>query len=155
MNSKKILIVLQNAYDVGRLSEGFNSAAWLSELRGSLSYSKVIRVIPDGFEVRWTNACRGVGIGVNSRLEAYPQKIRKRAVEHRVDAILACGRVAEQASLEAWDGPLLAIPHPACRVLTNGLLDVGRAILEAGHGRIAIRQRRGFLDFEPLPEWGM
>lgn len=150
MKSKKILIVLQNAYNVGKLRRGFNSATWLSELRGSLSYSKIIRAIPDDFEVRWTNACRGVGKGPNSRLDPYPAKVRKRAVEHRVDAVLACGRIAEQAATISWDGPLLAIPHPACRVLTNSLLDVSRAILEAGHGRIAVRQRQGYIDFEQL-----
>src|SRR5690606_20853234 len=145
-NVKKILVVLQNAYNVGALKYGFNSATWLSELKSTLSYSKIIRAIPDAFEVRWTNACRGVGEGPSSKLEPCPSKIRKRAVEHRVDAVLACGRIAERAAVEAWEGPLLAIPHPACRVLTNGLLDVSRSLLEAGHGRVALRQRQGFID---------
>lgn len=146
----KVLVVLQNAYDVGELRHGFNSSRWLSELRGTLSYSKIIRAIPDDFEVRWTNACRGVGQGSSSKLQPYPPKIRKRAVEHRVSSVLACGLVAEQAASEAWDGPILAIPHPACRVLTNGLLDVARALLVAGHGRMALRQRRGHVVFEEL-----
>lgn len=146
----KILVVLQNAYDLGELRRGFNAATWLSELRGTLSYSKLVRAIPDDFEVRWTNACRGIGKGPASKLRPHPPKIRKRAVEHRVDAVLACGQVAERAALQAWAGPLLAIPHPASRTLTNSLLDVTKALLEAGHGRIAIRQRRGFIDFETL-----
>lgn len=146
----KILVVLQNAYDVGALRRGFNSATWLSELRGTLSYAKLVRAIPEDFEVRWTNACRGIGKGPDSKLRPYPPKIRKRAVEHRVDAVLACGQIAERAALQAWDGPLLAIPHPASRTLTNALLDVTRALLEAGHGRIALRQRPGFVDFEQL-----
>lgn len=148
--SKKILVVLQNAYDLGNLRHGYNSAVWLSELRGTLSYSKIVRAIPDAFETRWTNACGGVGKGSDSKLRPHPPRIRKRAVEHRVDAVLACGLIAEKAALEAWEGPLLAIPHPACRILTNGLLDVARSLLEAGHGRVALRQRRGYVDFESL-----
>lgn len=145
-----VLIVLQNAYDLGKLAQGFNSARWLAELRGTLSYSKIIRVIPDDFEVRWTNACRGVGEGSSSKLEAYPPKIRKRATEHRVSSVLACGRVAERACLEAWTGPVLAIPHPASRTLTNSLLDVARCMLVAGHGRVALRQRRGWVETEQI-----
>jgi hypothetical protein len=145
-----VLVVLQNAYDLGQLRHGFNSAVWLSELRRTLSYYKIARAIPEDWAVRWTNACRGVGKGPNSELKPYPPKVRKRAIEHRVTAVLACGLVAERAAVQAWDGPLLVIPHPASRTLTNGLLDVARATLEAGHGRLAIRQRAGFIEFENL-----
>jgi hypothetical protein len=47
------------------------------------------------------------------------------------DAIIACGKQAE-AAVAAWSGPLLLLPHPAYRLLSDLTLDAARTILETG-----------------------
>jgi hypothetical protein len=56
----------------------------------------------------------------------------RRAVKRvEPDVVLACGRLAEETALAAWEGALLAIPHPAYMCLTNELLDRCRHMLES------------------------
>ena len=70
--------------------------------------------------------------------------------QRRAGHVASGGRV-ERALLNAWDGPLLAIPHPASRVLTTGLLVQTRLCLAEGvWGRHALRQRRGSVELETL-----
>ena len=59
-------------------------------------------------------------------------------------AVVACGKQAETSLIDLWKGPLLVVPHPAARVLTDALYRRGREILFAGlTERIALRQGRG------------
>ncbi len=59
-------------------------------------------------------------------------------------AVVACGKQAEAALGRIWPGPLLVVPHPASRVLTDALYRRGYEILSAGlTERIALRQGRG------------
>jgi hypothetical protein len=80
---------------------------------------------------------------------------------HRPALVLACGEVAQRACRPLWAGDLLAIPHPACRVLTNGLLDACREEAASCLGgrpgpagapcrRLAFVQWRGSCEIVPL-----
>jgi len=145
----KLLVVLQNAYDKGTLAEGFNSARWKSELARSLTGRKLARGIPEGaWRVSYTNASPILGAGPSSKPPACHSHLKRAVRRAKPDIVLAGGLVAERACVEVWSGPLLAIPHPACRVLTNDALDQCRQILESWPQtqivfRSAIRQLRG------------
>lgn len=59
-------------------------------------------------------------------------------------AVVACGKQAEAALRKIWPGPLLVVPHPASRVLTDALYRRGYELLSDGlTERIALRQGRG------------
>lgn len=58
--------------------------------------------------------------------------------------VVACGKQAERALAECWDGPLLVVPHPAARVLTDALYCRGYELLRCGlAGKVTLRQERG------------
>ena len=83
------------------------------------------------------------------------------------ELVLACGKVAEAVATAEWAGPLLAIPHPAYRVVTDELLryagdtlaswcrhedarDNFLGLARRYSLRHALRQRRGYFDVENL-----
>lgn len=119
-----VLVVLQNAYQRGRLRSGA--------------------------VVRFANASPTMGQTVDSKTAPCARHLRRRLRDARPDVVLACGRVAEDAVRSMWHGPLVAVPHPAHRLLTNDLLHRARDLLGA-RTRIALRQRRGHYDQEQLP----
>lgn len=122
--SVKLLVVLQNSYAKGNLQQGkYNPATWRKEYLSSRTGIMLKRALPEGWAVRYTNANPKVGDNPKSVLEPDLRHLKKRFREVRPDILLACGRLPQRACMETWDGPMIGIPHPACRVLTNSLLD--------------------------------
>jgi hypothetical protein len=166
----KLLVVLQNAYDKGSLADRWNYAAWKREFESSRTGTRLLYALPDmgtspSWRVHYANAAPGVGRGSRSCLR--PSRVHLRRAVKRVepDVVLACGRLAEETALAAWEGSLLAIPHPAYMCLTNELLDRCRDVLTAwGDGnparfagvlhtpfsRLALRQRQGHVELLKL-----
>jgi hypothetical protein len=69
----------------------------------------------------------------------------------RPEVVIACGRQAEQALQVLWEGPLLVVPHPAARILTNAAYARAKALFTPTYtGRYALRQRRGTILLVPL-----
>jgi hypothetical protein len=67
------------------------------------------------------------------------------------DVVIACGKQAETALLKAWPGPLLAIPHPAHRLLTDQLYKQARIMLTGNYKRrSALRQCKGLVEMQML-----
>lgn len=145
-----VLVVLQNAYQRGRLRSGYHPSTWLAELRGSRSGTRLREALPIGAVVRFANASPTMGRTVDSKTSPCARYLRRRIRDARPDVVLACGRVAEATVCSMWRGPLVAVPHPAHRLLTNDLLHRARELLGAST-RIALRQRRGHYDQEQLP----
>jgi len=75
----------------------------------------------------------------------------KSILNENPDVVVACGRQAEEALRVAWQGPMIAVPHPACRVVTTDVFLKANAMLRQGFSsRIAIRQKKGAIQLENL-----
>lgn len=123
-HGERILVGLQNAYDKGELKRGWSPSRWRSEFESSRTGRRLGLLLGDGLSsVRIMNvAGSAVGNGAHSVLQ--PNRAHVRRTLRRVVPLLvvACGRIAEAACAEAWAGPLVALPHPAYKLLTNDLL---------------------------------
>jgi hypothetical protein len=86
-------------------------------------------VTEDLTNVHYTNASPKIGCGPGSILPACKAHLRRAIKRVSPRVILACGAVAEQAVTEMWAGDLIVMPHLACRVLTNNLLEQVRKLL--------------------------
>ncbi len=149
----KVLVVLQNAW-AESAARRWEYRSWVRALKRSRSGRRLSRV----FEGDWTgvtfgNTTAAVGEGPDSRLPADPEHVRGLFARHTPDVVVAVGLQAEHATKSAWPGPLLVMPHPASRVLTNGLLDRANELLYGAGGyalRLALRQLRGSVAEEAL-----
>ena len=173
----KILVVLQNAYDRGRLATSWNPTIWKRELLASRTGTRLRVVFSEPAELEglhFCNAAPGLGKGPSEARTGSPSHVRQAIRRVKPDYILACGRVAEETTLQVWEGHLLTIPHPTYRPLTNDLLQLARKILVHkviweehstwrrratfpdlfehldGTLRLALRQRRGHTEIEGL-----
>lgn len=73
---------------------------------------------------------------------------------YKPDVVVSCGLQAEGAVRGIWSGYMLAIPHPASRVLTNSLLNMAHKYLYGMVpfvGRVALRQKRTGVVLETVP----
>jgi hypothetical protein len=147
--NRRLLIVLQNAYDRGGLAMGWSPGRWRKEFLASLTGARLRHALPEGggWELRFANACPGIGVGSGSRLTPCVRHLRRAIRRVDPDAILACGKVAAAVVPSLWDGPYFAIPHPASRVVTTELLLRCRAAIlawdAARRPRIVLRLERG------------
>lgn len=161
MTEPTLLVVLQNAYDKGRLQAGarFNPATWRAEFLRSATGSRLRVVLTnhEDMDIRFCNAAPGIGEGSSSRLKGCPSHVTKAVERARPDLILACGEVAETTVRTVWSGDMIVMPHPAYRFMTRELLIKVRRELgswKANHPRlkvttrVALRQKRGFIQRE-------
>lgn len=172
--NQPVLVVLQNAYDKGRLRDGYQYHRWLREFRSSRTGVRLNAVTEDLTNVHFTNASPKIGRGPKSILPACKAHLWRAIKRASPRIVLACGVIAERAVIETWAGDLIAMPHLACRVLTNNLLEEVRKLLRwrlffyangwtrGPHAdvtsrvpmRIAVRQRRGSVEIRPIAEAG-
>jgi hypothetical protein len=142
-------VFLQNAWSRTYAGRRWPRTAWLRALQGARSGQR-LRLLIDDFAVCY-NTTLDVGPTPESRLPPSPDYIRAILRRCRPEVVVACGRQAEAALVELFDGPLLAVPHPASRVLTDDLYRRARALLTPAYsGRYALRQRRGYVDIVTL-----
>lgn len=67
------------------------------------------------------------------------------------DGFVAFGRQAEEALASRGVSPLLSLPHPTYRLVTDALfVQAGKLLAQRLSSRIALRQRRGFTLLEKL-----
>lgn len=165
----RILVVLQNPYNKGSLASGWNPSNWRSEFESSRSGSRLADAFPWECSIHYTNANPKIGDGVDSKLEPNLKHLRRRVRDTLPDLVIPCGKVAEVAMLKVWNGPMIAIPHPASRTLSNRLLEECRQCIMAWMmyrksntvklssfydpvmtelPRIALRQKRGDIAVE-------
>lgn len=128
--ARRVLVVLQNAYDKGSLGGGWSRARWVKEFSTSRSGCRLSVMLGDNLKwCRYANTTPAVGRGPDSVLPPSPAHIRR--VLKRVEplVVVACGRQAEAVCSAEWPGDLLVIPHPTFRVLTDALLaEAGRLL---------------------------
>lgn len=162
----KLLVVLQNPYKRDRLKNGWNPAAWRKDFESSRTGRRLGIAISPEWEVRFTNANPQLGDSADSEFQPNLQHLRRTIRRVKPDFVLACGLLAEEVCDKVWEGPLLAIPHPAHRLLTNVLLRRANLLMcswvalnnvFSGFGvphrtipRIGLRQKRGSVKIEKL-----
>ena len=153
-----LLVLLQNAWAKTRRQVDAirsNHRMWLRLLEYSRSGRRLKLILGDDcFRnplIRFANTTPRIGWHSTSRLKPDLQHVGEQIDLCTPDVLLACGQQAEQAALCVWSGPLLCVPHPTSRTLTNELyLSARRSLAKLTSGRVALRQARGEVVRESL-----
>lgn len=148
MKKQRLVIFLQNAWSKTYDGGIWPRPSWLRALERSRS-GRRLKILVDDLSV-CENTTPIVGGGPDSVVPPDREHIRKVLVARKPEVVVACGRQAELALLDIWSGPLLAIPHPAHRLVTNTLYRQARLLLARLDTRIALRQRDGHVVTEPI-----
>lgn len=146
----RVVAFLQNAWSGAYAGGTWPRPSWLRALARCRSGQRLKLMIGDNFD--WCdNITPIVGPFPESIVPADPQHIAAVIAERAPGMIVACGKHAEEALVESWPGPLLVVPHPAHRLLTDALyVKAKRFINPFFTERIALRQERGFIRKVPL-----
>lgn len=145
------LVILQNAYAhtlAGVRAMQADRQFWFQCLAESRSGMRLRALLGFGCfshpKIWFDNTTPIVGHGSSSSLPPDFNHLRSVIDEKAPEIVIACGARALDAVIRCWGGPLLAVPHPAHRLLTTRLYELGARRLAAGiDGRIQIRQHRG------------
>ena len=149
MSRVPLLVFLQNAWSPHYAGSEWPREFWLPALARSRSGQR-LRIVVEDPRCCW-NTTPIVGESSKSIVKPDESWIEDVLATRSPGVVLACGGQAEEALGKLWQGPFLAIPHPASRVLTTELLIFARLCLEEGvWGRLALRQRRGRVEVEAL-----
>lgn len=136
------LLFLQNAWSPFYAGAVWPRESWLRALESSRSGQRLKLLVGDDFDV-CENCTPQVGATPDSIIKPDPEHILKVLAERSPRMVIACGSHAERALLELWDGPLLLIPHPAYRVVTNQMFEHAREYIGRLDCRMKLRQLRG------------
>ena len=115
------MIILQNAYGV---EEGYEPSFDRANFRKCHTGRRLSRAIPSTVSARIINASPNIGGNSDSFFQPDSEYISRKLVEIKPDIILACGVAAKKGidSIDV-DVPVIKMPHPAYRALTNKTLD--------------------------------
>ncbi len=149
MNKQRLVIFLQNVWSETYAGGTWPRPSWLRALERSRSGQR-LKILVDDLSI-CENTTPIVGATPSSVLPPDRTHIREVLAARTPDVVVTCGRQAELALLDIWSGPLLAIPHPAHRLVTNALYQQARLMLTRLNTRIALRQRDGQVITEPIP----
>jgi hypothetical protein len=117
---ERILVILQNAYGV---EEGYVPSFERKSFKNCHTGKRLRNAIPDRCNPFIINASPKIGKEAGSNFKPESSYVFKKIQEIKPKVILACGVNARKAikSLEL-DVPVLFMPHPAYRALTNETL---------------------------------
>jgi len=138
----KVVVFLQNAWSPRYAGKVWPRKSWLCALAKSRSGQRLTNLIDD-FDL-CENTTLHVGSTASSIIEPDENHIISVLQERKPDIIIACGIQATKALTLVWNGPLISVPHPAHRLVTNALYHEARAYIETGaFGRVRFRQMKG------------
>lgn len=161
MSRVKVVGFLQNAWSGMYAGERWPRPSWLRALGQSRSGQRLAvltaaatkAVGDDAVEIEfvWDNTTPIVGPTPDSVVPPDPAHIAGVLAAHSPLVVFTFGGQATRAVSPLWGGSLLAVPHPASRVLTNALYRAAGTFLarhltaSAGPaaGRYEFRQLRG------------
>ncbi len=148
----KILVILQNAWSKEWAGKNWPRHLWLQALEQSRS-GKRLQVMKNhlkSYDIHFDNTTPHVGDHPDSILPADHNHIRSVIEEVNPSIIVTCGSQAFQAIIDLnQDKPVLAIPHPSYRVVTNDLfIAAAHAINKGVTGVIKLRQLKGMIKKE-------
>lgn len=145
----EIVCFLQNAWSPIFAGGSWPRDSWIRALRLSRSGLRLKHLIDD-FNI-CENTTPEVGADPSSKLPPNDPYIKDILQRRNPQLVITCGRQAETALVKLWDGPLLSVPHPAHRLVTNSLYTEGKHLIKAGlNDRIALRQGKGEVIRETL-----
>ena len=140
-----VVVFLQNAWSPLYAGDTWPRESWLVALMRSRSGQRLRLMIsdPDWCE----NTTPLVGSTPDSVVEPDEFHIKRVLLERKPKVVVARGKQAEYALTTLWNGPLLVVPHPAHRLLTNKLYVAAGELLRGEYkDRLALRQRRGEIE---------
>jgi hypothetical protein len=145
----RVVVFLQNAWSPVFAGSNWPRASWLHALEQSRSGQR-LKLLVDDLDL-CENTTPIVGDHPDSVVPPDEAHIVKILASRQPDVVVACGRQAEWVLSRLWPGRLLALPHPAHRLVTNELYLEARRMLSNGlSGRVALRQRIGRVDVERI-----
>jgi len=148
----RVVVFLQNAWSKLYAGGKWPRASWLLTLERSRSGQR-LRVLMDDLDCV-ENTTPIVGASASSVVPPDEVHIRKVLERRSPDVVVACGQQAERALLSLWKGSLLALPHPASRLVTNELYTQARQLLNGTFRhrcqRLGMRQGKGYIDWVRL-----
>lgn len=127
----KFIIFLQNAWSPLYAGGTWPRKSWLKALARSRSGQRLKIIVKDDFDL-CENTTPIVGEKANSIIPPDIEYIKDIINRREPEAIVACGKQAEKALTELWNGPLIITPHPAYRVLKNSVYEKVRDLLIKG-----------------------
>lgn len=143
------LVFLQNAWFKRRLTwiepewSPEWKYTWLYALHQCRSGQKLKLLLGDDWYERGdtevTNSTPEVGYGSSKiKLPADPVWIEREIERVKPTLVVTCGTQALESVAPLWHGPLVAVPHPACRVLTNDLYLKARCLIRRPPDRLKL-----------------
>lgn len=144
-----LIIFLQNAWSPVYAGQQWPRRSWLRALATSHT-GRRLRLITDDLTCvhNVSPVCTAEPSGVAEPDHEHVLAILR---SHAPRVVLACGKPAEATLRHLWLGPLLCVPHPAHRVVTNTLyLRARELIVEGVKGQWALRQLRGAIEHQRL-----
>ena len=126
--TKKLMVILQNAYGV---EDGYVPSFEKDSFRNCHTGRRLRRAIPESVNVSIINASPNVGIDADSYFHPERSYVLGKFREIKPDIILACGVNAKKV-IDSIDVsvPVIKMPHPAYRALTNKTLDDVKEMIE-------------------------
>lgn len=130
MPETRCLVILQNAWSPLYAGGIWPRESWLRALHGSPT-GRALRVIfPDQTGIEFDNTTAEVAEEPEGVCEPDPIHIASAIGRWQPAFILACGKQAEKALTEHWAGRLVAMPHPAWRMMRPSYLHAVREVIE-------------------------
>jgi hypothetical protein len=144
-----VVVFLQNAWSPLYAGRVWPRHSWLLALETSRSGQR-LRVLLDDYHI-----CENTTAAVSAKpsgIEAPDaDHIQRVLCSRQPRVVVACGKQAEIALKAIWQGPMIAVPHPAHRLLTDRLYRQARRLLTPQFDRrVALRQGRGRVVLEVI-----
>jgi hypothetical protein len=152
MPASKPMIMLQSAWSTHYKSmDDWPYYAWLLATFKSHTGRRLKRILSGDLKswdkYYFTNSTKVITGSPAGKPPIDVDHVKKELTIHKPPVVLACGLQAELALCKAgWHGSVVAIPHPAYKMLTNVLLDAAKERFEQAmteHTRVTFRQERG------------
>jgi hypothetical protein len=145
----KVVIFLQNAWSPLYAGRTWPRDSWLRALVSSRSGQRLQHLVDDWNECE--NTTPHVGPTPDSVIPPDRAHILDILATRKPDVVIACGKQAERALAQLWPGPMLAVPHPAHRLLTTDLyLKANQLLGDDFNRRLVLRQRKGRVEIKKL-----
>lgn len=140
------VLFLQNAYSKEWAGKIWPRRSWLTALKKSRSGQR-LRILENllTHRIHFNNTTPAVGDNPDSILPPDLDHMRDVISRIRPSMIISCGSQAFASVMSlSLDKPVLAIPHPAFRVVTNQLfVTAAKTINDGFTGVVRLRQLKG------------
>jgi len=127
----KAVVFLQNAWSPVYAGRRWPRESWLRALARSRSGQRLIYLVDDLSICENTTPI--VGEAPNSVVAPDNGHILNVLAERAPEIVITCGKQAENALAWIWSGPMLSVPHPAARGVSNNLYMEFKKLLVPGY----------------------